>query len=162
MFILVKSMPLIARPSATNVQGVWTGQDGGIQLHTYVDEFVTDDSDFIKQTFGGGGGSCDLALGFFPNVPVVPAARHEITFRAKYDNSLGGTFTFNAGISSGATPVWSVAGLNVPGGFVTYTFPLTPAQAANISSYSNLRIVFSGSGVGQAEFGVSWVQFRRY
>lgn len=155
-----------SRPSSqlgNSGASIWSGEDASTtNLHTKLNETSPNDATYVKHLRNLG--TLTLGLSTVTNPGVTTG--HILRFRCRVpvDVPFNATDHLQVGMSNGAANWFTT---NVPatgdmaGSFTTYTFTLSSAEAAAISSYSTMQIGFiyyTGFDSG-SEVDVSWIEF---
>jgi RHS repeat-associated protein len=154
--------PQFARPNGlTGSNGSWSG------TYASINEETPNDTTYIASPAGPT--TTDYyEVSLFGVQP--PAASSDLTFRYRYaksGNDAGQTTNLTVELRQGSTIIASRAQTNIPGasgsGWQHASLTLTPAQAAAITDFGDLRLRFSPSttGGGQARSAqISWAQLQ--
>ncbi len=146
-----------ARPVADTSGGWKTETSSTLNIYRSVDEVIPSDLDYIWQNTA----SCELRFGSLSDPGVHTG--HFLRIRSRR-NLPSGTISLTVELRSytGASYVL-VATRSIPNitSFSTFEYELTPAEAALINNYANLRIrltAYSSSGSFHSE--VSWIELQ--
>ncbi len=142
----------------------WTDQAGGaVNIHTMIDEAVSDDTDYVRSPLSPTNDAVTFGLSNLadPNRDTG----HFVDFRCKKDATGGEVLTLGVELLQGAVVVMSnnLSLLTVPDEWTDFSLALSAAQAQSISNYADLRILFRAnvdSGAGARRVLVSWAQLR--
>ncbi len=135
--------PQLAYAASDISDGAWLNQAGSnVNLFASIDEVTADDADWIQSDLSPATAS-PVTVGFGPLTDPVVHTGHVIRYRPGKDVTGGDVLNFTAHLYQGATLIASDVTRATPDAFTTYSFTLTEAQAGAITSYSDLRIVFS-------------------
>ena len=126
--------PQLLAPVADISAGAWTPFSGS-DLYSMLDESSPDDADYIVSTTAS---SCEMRL----SVGATPSASGDRILRYRL---LAGTGNLAVALRQGSTPIaaWGPHALTASAQDFAQT--LTAGQAAAITDYSDLRVVFTAS-----------------
>lgn len=157
-------MAQYARPIADTLVGAWTNAaNATANLWQSIDEDPADDADFAQS-------SLTVNDAYEVRLSAVDAALigrgHILRVRARKNQAAGNTRGVTIELRQGATVIasQSIADLTVL--WPTAPLALTPAQAAAITDYTDLRVRFtatgtvSGNAATRRRVQVSWAQLR--
>ncbi len=164
-------MAQFLRPSIDITLNAWVNQSAGTtNLFQSIDE--TDDvgidheTDFVGQGSGANNNFYEVRLSAPTSTPLVRRA-HIVRYRYRKSQALGHVRNLQVELRQGAT---LIATGNLHSDITVLwqegAFSLTPAQAGNISDYTNLRLRFIPTGTITTPTGsrrmvqVSWAQMR--
>lgn len=123
----------LIRPASTLASGAWVKSSDGLaaNLHTMLDETVADPSDRITATAAGAAASIGM------QAATTPVARtgHKLRIQHKETGAAGIIVRWK----QGATVIASWTVVPAPADVIV-EYELTPAQAANITDYSNISV----------------------
>lgn len=132
-----------SRPNADLARGGWLNNAGGAELFSAIDEADASDLDFIQSPAldDAETDTCELALQDVNNPGVDYGHRIGVRFRKV---NVAGTqvANFTVQLVQGATVIAGKTYSNVGTGWITDEWEMTPAQAAAITNYDDLRIRF--------------------
>jgi RHS repeat-associated protein len=154
--------PQLARPDGfVSSNGSWTG------TYASINEVTPNDANFLASP-AGPTTSNYYEVSLSDVAPPGTLTGIAVRYRyAKAGNNAGQQTNLTVELRQGSTVIASQAHLNIPGitgsGWQQETFTLTPAQAATISDWTNLRVRFrpstTGSGAKRSA-QVSWAEFQ--
>lgn len=146
-------MAQFALPMLDIVINGWTAEGGPTDLYDAINESTADDSDYIETI---GDDTAEVAL-TTPTDPEV-ATGHIIHFRIQ-GNGSGGPERCEAHLYEGANLRASSGTRTSRAAWSTETYTLSAAEANSITAYTDLRLRFVASNMGDPEtMWVSWAQ----
>lgn len=137
-------MPQFARPDSDVTVTNYTGTPDNTNRYTNIDETTADTADYLS---GSASGVYECGLSDVTN-PIVNS-RHVVRYWGAR-NSAFGTANVTVSLYQGATLIASKAESYTSSTPELRSFTLTTGEAANITDYTDLRIRFTGPGVGSA------------
>lgn len=152
-------MTQFLRPVSDISDGTWTGQDGGTDLYTYVDEVTADDATtFIRDN--GSNSTCEVQL----SSGTDPGVDTNFVWQVRYrKNTSGGaqrgiTLTI---LHNGST-VKTVAFTNISNTWTTYNVTMDPTtEAALITNFAQVSVRFESTtqaGGTARQIHVTWTE----
>lgn len=142
------------RPSSDVSDGSWLGQDAGTSLFSYIDEAITDDTDYIE--CAGGGTLCEVHTsdpGFAPTSQVVTLNIRASCSSPVISETLKVEVVGNATVCATLTVVLSSTSWQY------YNLVLTAAQIAAVTAqtanWSDVRLRFTATGSASAKARVA-------
>lgn len=156
----------ILRPTAVfSNAGGWDGNDGGANLHLYVDEFSADDADFIRGPTDALGVVHQAKVRLPTSGVLKPSVTHShvLSYRYQKDAAGGQTTAIAVEVQNGdESIVANATHANVSENWTAGTLTLSAAQAANITDYNDLLVQVATDhdlGLGNRRGQVSFIQF---
>jgi hypothetical protein len=111
--------------------GTWTSSSGG-GLYEAIDEVTADDADYIQTATLG-----TVVMGF--DSVGAPGTNEGIVLRYRVASD-NGNRSLRVALKQGNTSIAEQTITNIPNTETDYVFNIPPANAANISNYSDLRL----------------------
>ncbi len=142
-----------ARPNGIVSSSGWSPVGASTIWEATDEPSPADDNDYMIAT-GDATGELQLSDVTDPGVDTG----HTFSFRATSTGS-GGPEKFNVRLLDGTTEIDVHNNLSSRGSYTTFSYALDPVDVANISDYSNLRVEFSTTSVGNGEdIRISWIE----
>lgn len=137
-----------ARPAADVTDGGWTNESGSnVDLYASIDETSPGDSDYIRSSLQGQGGSDTAEVALGPLTDPAGNTNHRVSYR--YGKALGdgvGRVDLTVQLVQGTTVIASWTHLDIATGLTTAQQTLGAGQADAITDYTDLRLRFTAVG----------------